>query len=270
MGFHTLLPQAPLDSLVQVLWDWRGSPQPRQLERVLPVANAAIIINLAEDETRTYDERHRCQRYSATTLDGPRSASSIIDTDEQVAVMGVVFRPGGAAPFFRERMDVLANGSINLEDLDGTRSGSLREQLLSASDAPSRLQILLQWLRQRVAGDPPSNTAVIYALEALRLDPRVAAIRACAKELAVSPRLLSERFRQAVGLTPKRYLRLQRFHRVVADSASPGRIDWAGIAADCGYHDQAHLAHEFKEFAGLTPTDFSRRRGPWTGHIALD
>ncbi len=270
MGFHSLLPQAPLDPLVQMLWDWQGPPQPRRLERILPVANAAIIINLAEDETRTYDEQHRCQRYTATTLDGPRSASNIIDTDEQIAVMGVVFRPGGAALFFRERMDTLANGSANLEDLPGTRSAQLREQLLMAGGAHARLDILRRWLLKRTVDDPPSNNAVMYAVNALRLDPRVAAIRACAQELAVSPRLLSERFRQMVGLTPKRYLRLQRFHRVVADSASHDRTDWAGIAADCGYHDQAHLAHEFREFSGLTPTDFSRRRLPWNGHIALD
>jgi AraC-like DNA-binding protein len=94
-------------------------------------------------------------------------------------------------------------------------------------------------------------------------------LTAGARALGWSPRQLGERFRQQVGITPKRYLRLRRFHRVVATTETRQRIDWAGVALDCGYHDQAHMAHEFREFSGLSPTAFSRRRGAFDRHIAL-
>jgi hypothetical protein len=51
--------------------------------------------------------------------------------------MGVVFRCGAAAAFFRERMDTIANAHVDLDDLVGPRSRGLRERLLDPSDAPS-------------------------------------------------------------------------------------------------------------------------------------
>ena len=268
MQFLSLTPQAPLSHLVEMIWDWEAVFRSHRLERVLPVANAGLIINLAEDQTRVYDEQYRCTRFSGSTLDGPRTRSNIIDTEEQAAVMGVIFRPGGAATFFRERMDRLVNDSVDLEDLAGYSAVLLRERLLEADGPRRRLALLMQWLQKR-ASPAASIDPIRQALAVLDSDPRIGALTAAARSLGWSPRQLGERFRQQVGITPKRYLRLRRFHRVIATTEARERIDWAGVSLDCGYHDQAHMAHEFREFSGLSPAAFTRRRGVSDRHIAL-
>jgi AraC-like DNA-binding protein len=35
-------------------------------------------------------------------------------------------------------------------------------------------------------------------------------------------------------------------------------VNWADLAADCGYFDQAHLIRDFRAFAGITPLAYSR------------
>lgn len=57
-------------------------------------------------------------------------------------------------------------------------------------------------------------------------------------------------------MTPKTLARMVRFNRAL-ELSRQGDDNWAGIAADCGYADQAHLAREFRDFAGTTPSTLS-------------
>src|SRR3546814_13902548 len=68
-------------------------------------------------------------------------------------------------------------------------------------------------------------------------------------------------------MSPKRYARLQRFRRLVAQVHRDRTVDWAGVAVDRGFHDQPHLVHEFRAFAGLTPTARLATCGPPAGLV---
>ena len=269
MGFIALAPAPPLSRLVEMIWDWDMPPQPYRLERILPSADCQLVINLAEDESRVYDDALHCRRFSAATFDGPSHRSFVIDTAEQVRVVGVVFRAGGAAPFFRERMDLLANDHVDLDALAGGEARTLRKRLLDATEAHARLQIVHDWLLAH-AGAASPHPIVAHALRAFDAAPDVHRIGAIAAHCRLSPRRFGELFREQVGMSPKRYARLQRFRRVIARAHGQPRVDWAGIAADCGLHDQPHLVHEFRAFSGMTPSTYLARSGEWPAHVPLD
>lgn len=269
MGFAVFVPPAPLSEWVDSIWDWDMPAPAFRLERMLPSAQAQLTINLAEDETRVYDDALNCARNAGAALDAPSHRSFIIDTAEQAAVCGVVFKPGGAAALFRERMDTLANGQVDLDDLVPAQRRGLRARLLEAADAAGRLSMLHSWLLA-LARDAVSQPAVRRALQILDSAPQVQRIGAVAADCGLPTRRFGELFRERVGMSPKRYARLQRFHRVAALAQRDARIEWAGVAADCGFHDQPHLVREFRAFSGMTPTDYLARRGAWSGHIPLD
>ena len=51
---------------------------------------------------------------------------------------------------------------------------------------------------------------------------------------------------------------MRRF-RALLDRIEKGMpVNWAELAVDCGYFDQAHLIHDFRAFAGITPLEYSR------------
>lgn len=270
MGLLVVEPAGPLSSLVESIWDCEQPPPAHRFDRMLPSAKPQLVINLAEDETRAYDDAMCCTRNAGAVLDAPSHRSFVIDTAEQSAVLGVVFRAGGAAPFFRERMDALANGHVDLDVLAAGDARTLRARLLAAADAGARLRIVERWLQARAAAVAAHrHPAVAHALRLIDRAPGARRIDAVAAECRLSPRRFGALFREQVGLSPKRYARLQRFHAAVAQARRGARVDWAGVAADGGFHDQAHLVHEFRAFAGMTPTAWMARRGDWHAHVPL-
>ena len=70
----------------------------------------------------------------------------------------------------------------------------------------------------------------------------------------VSSTHLAQRFKELIGVTPKRLARTYRFTATVCAINSARPIDWGDLAGGAGYFDQAHFGHEFQAFTGLTPT----------------
>ena len=79
---------------------------------------------------------------------------------------------------------------------------------------------------------------------------------AVASDLGVSERHLRRVFREAVGVSPKTFAKLTRFHRALNSAREKDEPAWASIAAAVGYYDQAHLIADFHAIAGTTPSAF--------------
>jgi AraC-like DNA-binding protein len=88
-----------------------------------------------------------------------------------------------------------------------------------------------------------------------------------ADEVGWSHRHLIARFRRQVGLRPKTAARLVRQQGVWRRLDERRPLDWAQLARDAGYADQAHLVRDFRQFTGTTPTEFQARS--WSAPRAL-
>ncbi|WP_367135608.1 helix-turn-helix domain-containing protein [Saccharothrix sp. HUAS TT1] len=102
-------------------------------------------------------------------------------------------------------------------------------------------------LLDRLASTDPERSDLVHA--AVRL-LRTRGVADTARALGTSERHLRTVFTRAVGLSPKRYARVDRVRRVVARG---GRGGWARLAAELGYYDQSHLSREFRATMGVPP-----------------
>ena len=182
------------------------------------------------------------------------------DTKEEAAILGVHFKPGGAPAVLGLPARELTNTHVDLTAIWGPGAAALREQLCSLREPIERFRVLEQALLKRLSDPPGHHRAVRVGLDMLRHTRGQAKVRDIATALDLSQRRFSEVFAAAVGLTPKLFGRVQRFQHAIASSRNATDVDWAQLAAECGYFDQAHLINEFVEFSGVSPASYWQRQ----------
>jgi transcriptional regulator GlxA family with amidase domain len=72
-------------------------------------------------------------------------------------------------------------------------------------------------------------------------------------ETGTSSRHLTRRFQDAVGISPKEFARVSRFLSALRCLRTAKHHTLTETALVCGYFDQAHFNHDFREFAGMAP-----------------
>ncbi len=97
-----------------------------------------------------------------------------------------------------------------------------------------------------------------YVLEHLGGDPTIAQL---ARECGLSPGYFARAFRQAMGVTPHKWLMRKRAEQAKALLWN-GELELAQIAIACGFVDQSHLTRVFARFYGLAPGRWRRLRRP--------
>ncbi|GAA1830131.1 AraC family transcriptional regulator [Pseudonocardia ailaonensis] len=151
---------------------------------------------------------------------------------------------------------------VELGDLIGRRAGILVEKLAEAPTWASRFAILNAGLA-RLATDgrrPDPRPEVARAWQRLAQTGGTLRIEELAREVGWSRRHLALQFRGETGLSPKSAARVIRFERACDLLRTSTRPTLADVATTCGYADQAHLARDFRELAGLTATQWRAER----------
>lgn len=268
----TRRPIAPLAPHVEMLWASERGARPHEREFNLPTGRADIVIPLLDGQRisrfRSSDDRAG-EHFDRGVLHGAHDQACQRDTTGASCVVGVHFKPGGAAAFFGGALPALRNRTVPLDALWGPSARALREELQDTPGLHGRLLRLEAYLAARLALAPPHDQVVAQAVQSMAHDPTGHPIEALQRMSGLGPTRFIARFEQQVGLTPKRYARVLRFHSLLSRLAAAPSKDWALTAAEAGYADQSHLIHEFKRLAGLTPTAYAPLQPDQPTHMAV-
>ena len=147
-----------------------------------------------------------------------------------LGVIIVCLRSHAASRIVHAPLGEFANANLHLGDLFSACEVAMCDDMLAAAKTSDERisgvqSFLLRHLRPNTDG--LANRAALH----LRNDPTMQ-VHSLAAQLGSSPRHLSRAFNAAFGIGPKRFARLARFQKILAERRT-GR-SWAQVAQACG------------------------------------
>jgi AraC-like DNA-binding protein len=261
---HVVVRPSPiLAPFVELLWYVEGYGQ--GWERVLPSGGVQLMVNLDADELWSWDDT--CDtpaQIRGSGLEGPRSAPILIDAARLRAMIGVAFRPGGMQPFFIPPASAASDELVELGELWGREGELLRERLLEAPTPAAKLRLLEQVLIACAVRPLELDRTGGFAVAALE---RGIPVKTVADRLGLTSKRFANHFTARVGLRPKQFARVRRFQRLLRATCKDDHIDWARLAVECGYYDQAHMIRDFRAFSGINPRSYAPRSEQEHNHV---
>ena len=164
---------------------------------------------------------------------------------------GVRFRAGMSRLFVPLPGPGTTDRLIGLSDIWGAEGGRLRERVGEAKSARQFVEIIEGSLRHpgEIGLAQSLCTWLVSQAGRVRMDD-------LAFQAGLSTRQLRRLFIEEVGLSPKHFCRILRFRNCISRIPHSGRTNWAEVALECGYYDQAHFINEFRTLSGYTPAEF--------------
>lgn len=228
-------PAPDLAAFVERYWvaDW-DYPQPYR-QKIVPYPNVHLTVRPGGDP-----EVHGvASRHVVRVLEGVGR------------VVGVAFRPGAFRPFLQAPVASLTDRAVPAADVPGLPPGRPDEPVDAAS--------VERWLRTAL---PEPDAAGMRAGEVVALvatEPGITRVDQLATRSGTGIRGLQRLFAEHVGVGPKWVVRRYRLHEVTERMARGATADWARVAAELGYADQAHLTRDFTAVFGEPPTAYAVR-----------
>jgi AraC-like DNA-binding protein len=177
-------------------------------------------------------------------------------------VWGLGLQPTGWAKFACGDAALLANRTVDgsAHPAFAAFAGILAQIEQCDGGADDKAALIDAHLLRHAGRAVPREAEIVACQEALR-DPRKGEVSHLQNVLGVSIKSLERLCRRYFGFTPKVLLRRQRFLRSLAQYMLDPSLKWSG-ALDGQYHDQAQFVREFRDFMGLTPTEYARLPHP--------
>jgi AraC-like DNA-binding protein len=208
-------------------------------ERILPLSYAEISISLSDQGPKAY-------------VLPPGAGSYFIIPQSLHQVIGICFQPWGIHKFLGIPTNQLENRKRAIQDVLPPLQTAITQLLEGQTNVTTIVHLLRQFLISKIKPSP--HPFIADAIRFIHAHNGQAPLTDLYQRYGYSTRKLQLLFEESIGLSPKKYSRLKRFHYAV--SQLPTAQGLTSLALDLGYYDQSHFIHEFKAFAGISPKNF--------------
>ncbi|MFF7732321.1 DUF6597 domain-containing transcriptional factor [Streptomyces sp. NPDC007984] len=173
-------------------------------------------------------------------------------------VCGVKFRPGGFGPCTPGvPVSRWTGRALPAQEVFPQITGDTARSIVTPAGDRARVAALDAFLLALPHDPDPQADLAVDLVGRIRADRTVRRVGGFARAEGLSVRALQRLFATQVGVSPKWVILRYRIHEALEQAGTRDDIDWAALAADLGYADQAHLVRDFTATVGVPPTAYA-------------
>ena len=224
-----------------VSWDLRGCDE--HVQETLPHPNFQVVLEAGR-----------------ATVSGVYSKKFTRVLKGKGQVFGIKFQPGGFRGFLKGSASLLANKTVGAKRFFGNPIEDLAQKFARGGREDALVKKANAFFLARVPETDPQVqvasklVAMIFADRSIKkVDDLARTILHKGTGKGWGKRSLQRIFKEYVGASPKWVIRRYRLHELVERFQQGGALDWAELALELGYFDQAHLINDFRKVAGYSP-----------------
>jgi AraC-like DNA-binding protein len=247
-GYARYWPAADLEPFVEHFWTVAWDLAEPETHEVLPHPSVQFV--LEEGASRVAGVPRG--RFT-TTLAG------------RGRVLGTKFRPGGLRPFLGGPVSQLSGRMVEPAEVFGEGVRRVERRALAEADPVDGFAQVQAFLRSLAPRPDPQAELAARIAEAAAADREIVRAEQLAERFGLGLRSLQRLFSEYVGVSPKWVIQRYRLHEAaerIARAPRAAELDWADLAAELGYADQAHFIRDFRRLVGESPAAYARRSFP--------
>jgi AraC-like DNA-binding protein len=195
----------------------------------------------------------RLEKSFTSGLHGQTQRFRRFRTEEDFGLFGAFLYPYAVPLLLGIPAEEINNQMVDIQTLLGPSGEILEERMMLATGNAERARILSAFLESRLARAEPSR--IIPAIRQVIHTGGQLPIKSLSDQFFLSSRQFERVFKQYAGVAPKLFSRLLRFESSLSAYGLKNR-SLTEIAYECGYYDQSHFIHEFREFSGHHPRHY--------------
>jgi AraC-like DNA-binding protein len=230
-----------VDHFWMVSWDLRGQ-EPFVVE-TLPHPNFHLV----------FEKDH-------STINGIFTGKFSRTLEGAATAFGIKFLPGAFRPFLQTPATALRNRSIPATTIfDHAEILTLEASLTSDTPDDEKIDAAQSFLRRYLPAPDPAAAQTTELVSLILTDSSIQSVEHLAARTRISKRSLERLFNEYVGAPPKWVIRRYRLHELVERLHNGESLNYASLAQDLGYFDQAHLIRDFRSIVGCSPALYGKQ-----------
>jgi AraC-like DNA-binding protein len=246
-----------LRPFVKVIWSMESDSNvlDETPMHILPDTCVELVVHFQDPYKTTFSDSSISVQEQSFVVAQMKSFMKI-QARGKTGLIAVRFSALGAYHFFGIPMKEIANAETGLKNLWKDIAPQMEERIFLANTTQQRAQIIQSYLKIQLSRNGYIDKGIGFCVNEIKLAKGQISVDTLSDKAGISNRQLVRRFDKCIGLSPKEFIRISKFIGSLDMMNYIKGKSLTDVAIDSGYYDQAHFIHDFREFSGMTPSEY--------------